>query len=159
MPIAFTRGVSPRLVDCELTHLERAPICADRAIAQHASFERAIANAGFEVVRLPDLPDHADSVVVEDTAILLGDHAIITRPGAESRRAEAESTAAALSDRFTVHRIERGRIDGGDVLRVSKTIYVGQSSRTDCVGAVALANTRRGSGTRSCQCRSMRACT
>lgn len=140
MPTAFTRGVSPRLANCELTHLNRDPISADLAAAQHAAYEQAIAGAGFDVVRLPDLPNHADSVFVEDTAILLGDHAIITRPGADSRRAEAESTAAALAERFTVHRITRGRIDGGDVLTIGRTIYVGQSSRTDCAGAVALAN-------------------
>jgi dimethylargininase len=140
MPVAFTRGVSPRLVDCELTHLGRQRISHDLAAAQHAAYEQAIANAGFDLVRLPDLPTHADSVFVEDTAILLGEHAIITRPGADSRRAEAESTAASLADRFTVHRITRGRIDGGDVLRIGRTIYVGQSTRTDCAGAVALAN-------------------
>ncbi|WP_205480417.1 dimethylarginine dimethylaminohydrolase family protein [Sphingomonas arenae] len=140
MPVAFTRGVSPRLSNCELTHLDRQPINPDRAAAQHAAYEQAIANAGFDLVRLPELPDHADAVFVEDTAILLGEHAVITRPGAASRRAEAESTATALADRFTVHRITRGTIDGGDVLRIGRTIYVGQSSRTDCAGAVALAN-------------------
>jgi len=140
MPLAFTRGVSPRLIDCELTFLGRQPIDLERAAAQHAAYERAIAGAGFELVRLPDLPDAADSVFVEDTAILLGDHAVITRPGAASRRAETDSTASALADRFELHRITRGRIDGGDVLRIGRTIYVGQSSRTDCAGAVALAN-------------------
>lgn len=140
MTKAYTRGVSPRLAECELTHLNRDPIDAERAARQHAAYERAIAAAGLEVLRLPDLPDHADSVFVEDTAVLLGEHAIITRPGAPSRRAEAQSTAAALADQFTVHRIERGRIDGGDVLRIDRTVYVGQSRRTDCGGVVALAN-------------------
>lgn len=140
MPFAFTRAVSPRLADCELTHLDRQTISPELAAAQHASYEQAISRAGYDLVRLPDLPDHADSVFVEDTAILLGEHAIITRPGAESRRSEVESTAARLADFFTVHRITRGSIDGGDVLTIGRTIYVGQSSRTDCAGAVALAN-------------------
>lgn len=140
MSAAFTRGVSPRIAECELTHLDRQPICPDRAQLQHAAYERAIAAAGLEIVRLPDLPDHADSVFVEDTAIILGEHAVITRPGADSRRAEADSTASALAERFTVHRIARGTIDGGDVLRIGRTLYVGQSRRTDCAGAVALAN-------------------
>lgn len=140
MSVAFTRAVSPQIADCELTHLDRQAICAERATEQHAAYERAIAGAGLEIVRLPDLPHHADCVFVEDTAILLGDHAIITRPGAESRRAEAESTAAALADRFEIHRITRGGIDGGDVLRIGRTIYVGQSRRSDCAGIVALAN-------------------
>ena len=140
MAVAFTRGVSPRIAECELTHLDRQAICPDRAAKQHASYEQAIADAGLGIVRLPDLPEHADAVFVEDTAVLLGEHAIITRPGAGSRRAEADSTASALGDRFTVHRIQRGRIDGGDVLRIGKTIYVGQSQRTDCAGTLALAN-------------------
>jgi dimethylargininase len=140
MGVAFTREVSPRIVECELTHLDRQAIDPDRAVRQHAAYEQAIAAAGLQVVRLPDLPDHADAVFVEDTAIILGEHAIITRPGADTRRAEADSTAQALAEHFTVHRIGRGTIDGGDVLRIGRTIYVGQSRRTDCGGVVALAN-------------------
>ncbi|HVF82918.1 MAG TPA: arginine deiminase family protein [Sphingomicrobium sp.] len=140
MGVAFTRPVSRRIAECELTHLNRAPIDADAAIRQHAAYEQALADAGLEVVRLPELPDHPDAVFVEDTAILLGDHAIITRPGAPSRRAETDSTAAALAERYNIHRITRGRLDGGDVLRIGRVIYVGQSRRTDCSGIVALAN-------------------
>jgi dimethylargininase len=125
---------------CELTHLGREPIDPERASAQHQAYERALAASGYDVVRLPDLPDHADGVFVEDTAILLGEHAVITRPGAPSRRPEADSTAEALADRFTVHRMTRGRLDGGDVLRIGRQIYVGRSLRTDCAGMVALAN-------------------
>jgi dimethylargininase len=127
-------------MNCELTHLGRQPIDPARAAAQHLAYEQALTNSGLEVVRLPDLPDHADGVFVEDTAILLGEHAVITRPGAPSRRPEADSTAQALADRFTVHRLRRGRLDGGDVLRIGKQIYVGRSRRTDCAGVVALAN-------------------
>lgn len=137
---AFTRSPSPRIGQCELTHLSRQPICANTAARQHGHYERAIGEAGFEIVRLPELEEHPDSVFVEDTAILLGEHAVITRPGAASRRAEVDSTADALADRFAVHRLRRGRLDGGDVLRIGRTIYVGQSRRTDCPGVVALAN-------------------
>ncbi|GAA4041573.1 arginine deiminase family protein [Sphingomonas rosea] len=139
MPIAFTRGLSPTFAACELTHLDRKPIDLDRAAAQHAAYEAALSRAGFDVVRLPDLPTHADAVFVEDTAIILGEHAIITRPGAPSRRPEADSTAQSLATRFTVHRLTRGRLDGGDVLRIGDKIYVGQSRRTDCAGIVNLA--------------------
>ncbi len=140
MSVAYTRAVSPRIVECELTHLDREPIDHSKAQEQHCAYERAIAAAGLEVVRLPELDHHPDSVFVEDTAILLGEHAVITRPGARSRRAEADSTAASLADRFRIHRITRGTLDGGDVLRIGRTIYVGQSRRTDCAGIVALAN-------------------
>jgi dimethylargininase len=140
MRVAFTRSLSRRLAECELTHLGRDPIDLVTAGQQHAAYERALTDAGLEVVRLPDLPEHPDSVFVEDTAILLGQHAVITRPGASSRRREADSTAAALAERFTIHRLTRGKLDGGDVLRIGHRLYVGQSQRTDCAGIVALAN-------------------
>ncbi len=139
MPRAFTRAVSPRLADCALTHLERVPIDAGKASAQHAAYEQALRDAGFEVIRLPDLPDDPDAVFVEDTALLLGDHAILTRPGAASRAAEVDSTAAGLADHFTLHRIESGHVDGGDVLRIGQRLYVGLSTRTDAAGIDVLA--------------------
>jgi dimethylargininase len=128
---AFTRAVSQRLPDCQLTHLERTPIDVERAVLQHAAYERLLADAGFEIVRLPDLPDDPDAVFVEDTAIILGAHAVITRPGAASRFSETRSTAEGLSGEFELHRIESGFLDGGDVLRIGRTLYVGLSSRTD----------------------------
>ena len=85
MPLAFTRQVSPRIVDCALTHLDRRPIDPNLAAAQHAAYEQALREAGYEVIRLPYLPGDPDAVFVEDTAILLGSHAIVTRPGAASR--------------------------------------------------------------------------
>lgn len=137
--LAFTRAVSPRLPDCALTHLARRPIDVDRAVSQHAAYEDALAAAGFEVVRLPPLPEFADGVFVEDTAIVLGDHALITRPGAASRGGEVESTAAGLADRLEVRWIEAGFVDGGDVLRIGDTLFVGLSGRTDRAGLEALA--------------------
>lgn len=138
MPRAFTRAVSPRLAECELTHLERAPIEAGKAAAQHAAYEQALRDAGFAITRLPDLPDDPDAVFVEDTALLLGDHAILTRPGAASRAAEVDSTADGLAAHFTLHRIASGHVDGGDVLRIGRTLYVGRSTRTDEAGIDAL---------------------
>jgi dimethylargininase len=139
MPSAYTRAVSPAFAHCELTHLSREPIDFDLAASQHRAYEQALIRAGLLVERLPDLPTHADGVFVEDTAIILGEHAVITRPGAPSRRPEADSTAEALSSRFEVHRMRRGRLDGGDVLTIGRKVYVGQSRRTDCAGIVNLA--------------------
>lgn len=136
---AFTRAVSPRLAECELTHLPRVPIDAARAAGQHAAYERVLEGAGFEIARLPDLPDDPDAVFVEDTALLLGEHAVITRPGAASRASETHSTAAGLAAHFELHRVERGFVDGGDVLRIGKRLYVGLSTRTDADGIAALA--------------------
>ena len=138
MPRAFTRAVSPRIAECALTHLERQPIDPVRAAEQHSAYELALADAGFDIVRLPDLPHDPDAVFVEDTAILLGDDAVITRPGATSRAGEAEHAARELAPHFTVHRLDAGTLDGGDVLRIDRALYVGLSSRTDAAGADAL---------------------
>lgn len=138
-PRAFTRAVSPRLAECQLTHLVRVPIDAATAAAQHGAYEQALREAGFAIVRLPDLPEDPDAVFVEDNALLLGEHAVITRPGAASRRDETASTAAGLAEHFTLHRIETGCLDGGDVLRIGQRLYVGLSTRTDVAGIVALA--------------------
>src|SRR4029450_883941 len=138
MPLAFTRQVSPRIVDCALTHLDRRPIDPGLAVAQHAAYEQALGDAGFEVIRLPYLADDPDAVFVEDTAILLGNHAVIARPGAASRASEVYSTAEGLKPYFTVHHLSTGTLDGGDVLRIENTLYVGQSSRTDAAGTQAL---------------------
>ena len=136
---AFTRAVSSRLADCQLTHLARTAIDAGTAATQHAAYEQALARAGFEILRLPDLPDDPDAVFVEDTALLLDGHAVIARPGAPSRAGETQSTAAGLSDHFALHRIDSGFLDGGDVLRIGRMLYVGRSTRTDRDGIDALA--------------------
>lgn len=144
MPKAFTRAVSPKLSDCELTHLDRVPIDATKAKAQHSAYEQALSDAGYEIIRLPDLPEHPDGVFVEDTALLLDGRAIILNPGVASRAAETSSTASGLADHFPLHRLPAGHVDGGDVLRIGTTLYVGLSTRTDAEGIEAL---RRLAGT------------
>lgn len=139
MPLAFTRAVSPHLADCALTHLERRPINVRRAIEQHASYEKALADAGCTVRRLAPLDEFPDGVFVEDTAILLGTHAIIARPGIPSRFDEAFSTADGLAPYFRIHHLESGVLDGGDVLCIGKRLYVGRSRRTDADGLNSLA--------------------
>ena len=94
MSRAFTRAVSRKISECALTHLERQPIDPELARAQHSAYEQALAKAGLEIVRLPELADDPDAVFVEDTAILLGSNAVITRPGAPSRFGEIASTRA-----------------------------------------------------------------
>ena len=137
---AFTRAVSPRLPECQLTHLPRVPIDASRAAEQHSAYERALADAGYEIVRLPELRDDPDAVFVEDTALLLDGYAVVTRPGAASRLGETEFTAAGLAAEFSVKRVLAGFLDGGDVLRIGRTLYVGISSRTDRHGVNCLSD-------------------
>ena len=137
MPIAFTRAVSPRLAECETTQEGRVDVA--RAVEQHATYEAALAAAGLEVRRLAPLDAFPDGVFVEDNALLLGAHAVILRPGAASRAGETESTAAGLRAHFTLHRLDGGHVDGGDLLRIGSTLYAGLSSRTDEAGLHALA--------------------
>lgn len=130
--IALTREVPERIADCELTHLERVPIDRARAAAQHEAYEAALTAAGCVVQRLPSTPELADSVFVEDAAVILPELAIVTRPGALSRRAEIASVADALAAHRSLHFIrDPGTLDGGDVLRVGRRVFVGLSTRTN----------------------------
>jgi dimethylargininase len=133
--IALTRPVSPQMGQCELTFLPRVEIDIELAGAQHREYEKALEALGCKIVYLPAEPELPDSVFVEDTAVVLDEVAIITRPGAESRRPETESVAKALRDyRGLVFIQPPGTLDGGDVLRVGKTLYVGSSSRSNPSG-------------------------
>ncbi len=115
--IAFTRGVSPLIQDCELTHLAREPIDVRLAQEQHGAYEECLRELGCEVRRLPDAPDLPDSVFVEDTVFVLDELAIITRPGAESRRPEIESMKEAIEPFRPLRAIDEPAVlDGGDVL-------------------------------------------
>lgn len=139
-PIALTRAVPPSISACELTHLSREPIDFRRAVDQHRLYEEALELLGCTVNRLPPIPDLPDSVFVEDTAVVLPELAIIARPGAVSRRTEVDSVAPALRGFRSVARIEPpGTLDGGDVLRVGSSIYVGGSGRTNADGIRQLA--------------------
>ncbi len=132
MLIAITRAVSPSINHCELTHLGRTPINFETARRQHHQYETLLESLGVEVHSLSADPDLPDSAFVEDTAIVLDECAIITRPGAESRRPETAPIARALAPyRNLVHIQPPGIIDGGDVLRVDKRLYVGLSTRSN----------------------------
>lgn len=141
MPIALTRSVPPSIVNCELTHLNREPINFARAAEQHGLYERALVALGCTIQRLPSLSDMPDSVFVEDTALVLPEIAIIARPGAASRRLEVTSVADALRPHGPLAFIESpGTLDGGDVLAIGSTIYVGESTRTNAEGIRQLAD-------------------
>jgi dimethylargininase len=132
MQIAITREVSPRIGDCELTHLSREAIDLNLARWQHRQYEACLKALGCEVHTLPAEIELPDSVFVEDTAIVLDELAIITRPGADSRKAETASIARALEPYRKLYFITSpGSIDGGDVIQVGKNIYVGLSSRSN----------------------------
>ncbi len=132
MLVAITRGVSAGIAACELTHLSRNEIDVDLARAQHRAYEGALAALGCRVDSLPAFDDLPDSVFVEDVAVVLDEIAIVTRPGAESRRPEAALLAPAIANYRRVTFIQApGALDGGDVLRIGRRIFVGQSGRSN----------------------------
>ena len=135
MYVALTRAVPPTLGECELTHVTREPIDLDRAIAQHAEYEALLRELGARVERVEPAPDHPDSVFIEDTAVVFDELAVMTRPGAESRRGEVAGVAAALGAYRAMQPIDvPGTVDGGDVLCIGRRVFVGLSRRTNAEG-------------------------
>lgn len=132
MVIAIIREVSPRFDECEITHIERSPIDLNVARVQHRAYVNALRQLGCEVIELPAEAGLPDSVFVEDTAFVLPEAAVITRPGADSRKPETASVVRALSPHIRlVHVREPATVDGGDVLVLGKSIYVGLSTRSN----------------------------
>ena len=137
--IAFVREVAESLARCELSHLARQAIDVPRARQQHARYVAELTSLGCRIEWLPPLGEHADGVFVEDTAVLMPEIVVITRPGVASRRPEVESVAAALAGRLEVRRISAPAcLEGGDVLRIGRTLYVGTSGRTSRAGVAQL---------------------
>lgn len=124
---------------CELTHLARVPIDAALAARQHGQYEQALVRLGCRVEHVAPADEMPDSVFIEDTAVVLDHLAVASRPGAPSRRAEVEAVADVLRRYRPVAAISApGTLDGGDVLRVGRTIYVGLSGRTNEAGVEQL---------------------
>lgn len=139
MTLAITRRLSPRFAECELTHIARVPIDFAVARAQHEAYVRMLADLGCEVIDLPAEPDLPDSVFVEDTAVVLPEVAVITRPGADSRKPETASIARALAPyRPLRHITAPATLDGGDALVLGQAIYVGLSTRSNPQGIAQL---------------------
>lgn len=131
MVVAVTREVSSRFNECEITHIDRTPIDVDIARQQHHEYVQALTQIGCQVIELPEQRDLPDSVFVEDAAFILPEVAVITRPGADSRKPETESIVQALSPyRPLVHVTAPATVDGGDVLVLGRNIYIGMSTRS-----------------------------
>lgn len=132
---ALIRRPSTRLSDGLVTHIDRVPADPALAIQQWAGYVGALTAAGWQTVEVPAADDCPDSVFVEDTVVMVGDTAVITSPGADQRKPEIDGTAATLTRLgYPVRRIAAGTLDGGDVLKVGRTIYVGRTLRTDAAG-------------------------
>ena len=137
--IAITREVSPSLAGCELTHVARTPIDAGLAARQHAAYQRMLESLGCRLLTLGAEPAMPDAVFVEDVAVVLDEVAVITRTGAVSRRGEGATVAEVLRRHRPLRAIEApGTLKGGDVLRIGRTLYVGESGRSNAAGIAQL---------------------
>ena len=137
--LAITRDVSASLADCQLSFVPRTGIDLALARAQHRAYRDALSALGCEVRVLPALDDLPDAVFVEDVALVLDEVAVLTRPGAMSRRAEVEPMAGVLAGFRPLLRITApGTLDGGDIVRVGPDVYVGQAARSNAEGLAQL---------------------
>ena len=133
--VAVLRGVSPSITRCELTYLEREAIDLDRAVTQHTAYAALLRDLGLEVVEIPADPAFADCCFVEDVAVVLDGLAVLTRPGAASRRGEIPAVEEALARFRPLARVEPpATLEGGDVLAMGRTLFVGRSPRTNAAG-------------------------
>lgn len=135
MLTAITRKVGPDLQDCELTYIPRQEINIKKANEQHQSYEELLRSFGANVISLPAESGHPDAVFVEDPTVVLDEVAVITTMGSDSRKGEVESLLSTLSQFRTLEFLTSpANFEGGDVLRVGRTLYVGKSSRTNSSG-------------------------
>jgi dimethylargininase len=139
MSVALTRLPSPRLVDCQLTFLERRPIDMQRALDQHAAYRALLAELGYQVKALPARDDLPDSVFVEDAALVLDEVAIVPRMGNATRLLEAGLLAQEVCHHRAIAMMDGpGTLDGGDVFRIGKRLFAGLTTRTDAAGVAEL---------------------
>jgi dimethylargininase len=134
--VALVRRVSPRLADGIVTHIERTPVDVDLARRQHEAYVAALSSHGWQTRMVAPADDCPDSVFIEDTVVVCENLAVITRPGAPERRPEIDAVEATVRDLgLRVARIQApGTLDGGDVLQVGSTVYVGRGGRTTAEG-------------------------
>jgi len=134
---ALVRRPSPRLNEGIVTYVERRPVDVELARAQWAAYVQALEDAGWETVEAPPADESPDGVFVEDAVVVYERIAVVTRPGVEARRSETVGVEAAVAELgYAVERIEEpGTLDGGDVLKVRDTVYIGLSGRTNAEGA------------------------
>ena len=141
MLTAITRAVSPSLANCELSFITRQPIDLTIAREQHRSYEKILAQLGARVISLPAESELPDSMFVEDPALVLDELAVIFPLGTETRHREAATIAAALSPfRKLCHVKLPGTVEGGDILRIGKQLFVGLTARSNEEGIAQLAH-------------------
>ncbi|MEZ5470108.1 MAG: arginine deiminase family protein [Lysobacterales bacterium] len=149
LPHALVREVSASLADCQLSFVDRAPIDVDLSRRQHRAYKQALVDAGCTLVSMPAEDQMPDAVFVEDTVLVLDELAVMTRPGAVSRRSESASVAEVIGRYRPLLWIdEPGTLDGGDILRIGRDIYVGASARSNDTAVAQLRKAVLGYGYR-----------
>lgn len=139
--VAITREINAAIGSCELTFLRRASIDFALALQQHQQYQSVLSSLGCEVVVVPTEPGLADSVFIEDTAIVLDEVAVLLRPGAASRVPEVVGVEAVLQQYRTLESIQPpGTVDGGDLLCIGNVIFAGLSTRSNQSGIDQLRN-------------------
>lgn len=142
VPTVLVRRPGPRLADGLVTHIDRRPIDTAAAARQWNDYVGTLAELGWKVVEVPSADHCPDAVFVEDTVVMFRDTAIVTSPGAPERRPEidaVEETVRSLG--LNARRVDgAGHLDGGDVLKIGDTLYVGLSGRTDEAGIASFAS-------------------
>jgi dimethylargininase len=140
MVTALTRAVSPAIVNCELSFISRQPIDLQIARAQHHAYEQLLEKLGAHVISLPAEPNLPDSMFVEDPAIVLDEVAVIFPLGTESRRPEAATLAQPISRFRKLEYVTLpGTLEGGDILRIGRKLFVGLTKRSNAEGIHQLA--------------------
>jgi dimethylargininase len=136
MPTALVRRPGPKLADGLVTHIERTPVDAALAVRQWQAYVDALEATGWTTVEVPSIDECPDGVFIEDTMVVYGDLAVIARSGAEQRRPEAAAAARTVAEQGyrVTHLTAPGTLDGGDILKIGSTVYVGEGGRTNDEG-------------------------
>jgi dimethylargininase len=133
---ALVRRPSPRIAEGEVTHIDRKPLNVDLAFAQHGAYVELLSSLGLTIIELPEAPDHPDGLFVEDALVMIDNFAVVTRPGAPTRRGEVDGLAEFVEGLgVRVGSVEApARVDGGDVLVTDRHVFVGQTTRSNAHG-------------------------
>jgi dimethylargininase len=133
---ALIRRPGPRLTEGIVTHIDRVPVDHHLACSQWARYVEVMEGAAWATVEVPPADDCPDAVFIEDTVVMFRNVAVITRPGADARKPEIIDVEKIVDDLgCSINRIHApGTLDGGDVLKVGSTVYVGRGGRTNGEG-------------------------
>lgn len=146
MAVALVREVTDSFSRCVTRRRPVPPLDPDLARRQHAAYRAALEDGGFSIRTVAGDEAHPDGCFIEDAAVVVGTIALVTNAGHPSRRGEAGPVAASLADIVETAHMGEGTLDGGDVLQVGTTVFVGVGGRTDALGASRLAEVCRRTG-------------